>query len=153
MKASLRVFVVGLMAAAASLLLQMGVSGENASEQDLAQQIVDTMFSVRGAKPDHRRVHAQGIVCRGTFERSAEAAALSKAAHFQGGAVPVTVRFSDGSPDPSIPDNSGYAGPRGVAIRFALPDNQETDIVAMSHNGFIVGTGEEFLALQRAIVA
>jgi catalase len=40
-----------------------------------------------------------------------------------------------------------------MAIRFSLPGGGETDIVALSHNGFIVGTGEDFLALQKAIVA
>ena len=40
-----------------------------------------------------------------------------------------------------------------MAIRFVLPDGGKSDIVAMSHNGFVVGTGEEFLALQKAIVA
>jgi catalase len=40
-----------------------------------------------------------------------------------------------------------------MAIRFNLPSGGKTDIVALSHNGFVVGTGEEFLALQKAIVA
>jgi catalase len=40
-----------------------------------------------------------------------------------------------------------------MAIRFQLPAGGITDIVALSHNGFIVGTGEEFLALQKAIAA
>ena len=123
------------------------------SSNDLSQQIFDTMLKVQGTKPGHRPVHAKGLVCEGTFTASATAASLSSAAHFQGAKVPVTVRFSDGAPDPSIPDNSPNAYPRGIAIRFTLPDGERTDIVAISHNGFIVGSGEEFLALQQAIVA
>jgi catalase len=111
------------------------------------------MLQVPGTKPGYRVVHAKGIVCQGTFAPSKDAATLSKAAHFQGASVPVTVRFSDGASDPTVPDNSGGAGPRGMAIRFQVPGGGETDIVALSHNGFIVGTGEEFLALQKAIVA
>ena len=65
----------------------------------------------------------------------------------------MTVRFSDASPDPFIPDNSPNVGPRGMAIRFNLSDGRATDIVLLSHNGFVVGTGEDFLALQKAIVA
>jgi catalase len=65
----------------------------------------------------------------------------------------VIVRLSDGSPELTISDNSPDAGPRGMAIRFELPGGEETDIVAMSHNGFVVGTSEEFLALQKSIVA
>jgi len=37
--------------------------------------------------------------------------------------------------------------------RFHLPGDGKADIVAMSHNGFVVGTAEEFLALQKAVVA
>jgi catalase len=75
------------------------------------------------------------------------------AAAYQRTALPVTIRFSDGSTNPSIPDNSPDAGPRGMAIGFKLPGGGQTDIVAMSHNGFVVATGEEFLALQKAVVA
>jgi catalase len=120
--------------------------------KDLAQQIFDIMVRAPGIKPGFRPVHAKGVVCKGAFAPSGDAAKLSQAAHFRA-SVPVTVRFSDGGPDPSLPDNSPDAGPRGMAIRFELPGGGTTDIVAMSHNGFIVGTGEEFLALQMAIAA
>ncbi|HMB96234.1 MAG TPA: catalase family peroxidase [Tepidisphaeraceae bacterium] len=137
----------------ALLFSQTGLRGEPPAEKDLAQQIFDVMIQVPGNKPDHRPVHAKGIVCQGTFAPSKEAAALSIAAHFQGASVPLTVRFSDGATSPSIADNSPDAGPRGMAIRFTLPGGAESDIVSISHNGFIVSNGEEFLALQKAIVA
>jgi catalase len=121
-------------------------------DSDLAQQIFNTMISVPGVKPGHRPVHAKGILCRGTFASSGKAAALSKAAHFQGGSTPLTIRFSDGAPDPAVPENSYDASPRGIAVRFHLPGDGLTDIVALSHNGFAVATGQEFLALQKAIV-
>ena len=123
------------------------------TNKDLAQQIFDTMLQAPGTTPGFRPVHPKGLVTQGTFVPSGEAATLSKAAHFQGPSVPVIVRFSDGSPNPSIPDNSPDAGPRGMAVRFKSAAGGETDIVAMSHNGFVVGTGEEFLALQKAVVA
>ncbi len=40
-----------------------------------------------------------------------------------------------------------------MAIRFTLPGGEDVDIVAMSHNGFVVATGEEFLELQKSVVA
>jgi catalase len=146
---------------AAGVLLAGSTSGANgqtsnvktSADKDLAQQIFETMIQVHGVTGGHRPVHAKGIVCEGTFTPSAEAATLSKAAHFQKASVPATVRLSDGSSELTIPDNSPDAGPRGMAIRFELPGGEETDIVAMSHNGFVVGTGEEFLALQKSIVA
>src|SRR3989440_1230949 len=75
------------------------------------------------------------------------------AAHLKGGTVPVTVRFSDASGVPNIPDTDPGAVPRGIAIRFALSGGAFTDIVAVSHNGFVVGTGEDFLAFLKAIAA
>ncbi len=126
---------------------------DNAAAADLSQQIFDTMIRVHGVAPGFRPVHAKGLVCHGTFTPSPDAATLSTAAHFQGTSVPITVRFSDGAPDPIIPDNSPNAGPREMAIRFTLPGGTETDIVAMSHNGFVVSDGQEFLALQKSIAA
>ena len=123
------------------------------SSPDLAQQIFDTMLQVHGVAAHYRPVHAKGIVCQGTFEATPAARNLSSAAHLQGKTVPITVRFSDGNPSPSIADGSPDAFPRGIAIRFTLPNGERTDIVAISHNGFIVATGEEFLALQKSIVA
>jgi catalase len=131
----------------------MNTSSKPAGDKDIAQQIFDLMVKLPGGKPGFRPVHAKGIVCQGTFAPSRDAATISKAAHFQGAPVPITVRFSDGAPDPSIPDNSPDAGPRGMAIRFHLPGDGKADIVALSHNGFAVGTPEEFLALQQAIAA
>lgn len=126
---------------------------KTAGADALARQIFETMVQVPGTQAEHRLVHAKGLVCQGTFIPSREASALSKAAHFAGPAVPVTVRFSDGAADPSMPENSPFAGPRGIAIRFNLPGGKTSDIIAISHNGFVVGTGEEFLALQKAVLA
>jgi catalase len=122
-------------------------------DKELAQQIFDTMVQLPGDTPGHRLVHAKGIVCQGTFAPSRDAAAVSRAGHFNGATVPIIVRFSDNAPDPRVADSSPHAAPRGMAIRFKLPDGKDTDIVAFSHNGFAVGTGEEFLSLQKAIVA
>jgi catalase len=123
------------------------------ADKDLAQQIFDTMVQLPGNKPGNRLVHAKGIVCQGTFAPSKDAAAVSQAGHFNGATVPVIVRFSDDAPNPGIADSSPDSAPFGMAIRFKLPDGKETDIVAFSHNGFPVGTGEDFLSLQKAIVA
>lgn len=141
-----RILAVNLLAAAGSFAAAP-------VDQKLAQEIFDTMLQIHGVAAGARPVHAKGVVCEGTFTASPEAASLSKATQFAGKPVPVTVRFSDGAPDPHVPDFSPEAGPRGLAIRFAPAVGGQTDIVALSHNGFVVGTGEEFLALQKAIVA
>ena len=134
-----------------ALMALTGVPAWPESAPDLARQIADIMSQGPSGKAGQRFVHAKGIVCEGNFEASPGAAAISRAAHFRGGSVPVTVRFSDGASDASVADYSPDAGPRGMAIRF-MPGGG-TDIVAMSHNGFVVGTGEEFLALMKAKAA
>lgn len=120
---------------------------------DISQQIAELMFHAPGAQPGYRPVHAKGIVCKGTFTASPAAGAISIAEHFQGAVVPVTVRFSDGAPSPTVADGDPTASPRGMAIRFLLPSGKSTDIVALSHNGFLVSTGEEFLDLLKAQAA
>jgi catalase len=67
--------------------------------------------------------------------------------------VPLTIRFSDAAPSPTIADSSPDSTPRGMAVRFQLPGDEKLDIVSFAHNGFVVGTGEEFLALQKSVVA
>ena len=135
--------------AAAALWAATAHAADN--DKSLAQQIFETMIQVPGYDAAYRAAHAKGVVCQGTFSASKDAATLSRAAHFQGGSIPVTVRLSSAAPDPFVADTAAY--PRGMAVRFGLPGGGQTDLVMLSHNGFIVGTGEDFLALQKAIVA
>jgi catalase len=104
-----------------------------------------------GVHPGLRFTHTKGLVATGTFTPAPSAKTISRAAHLQDASVPVTVRFSDGSGIPNIPDNNSNASPHGMAIRFALPGGAYTDIVANSHNGFFVGNGNDFLAFLKAI--
>src|SRR5258708_5909605 len=135
-------------------LLVLGLLFANTqSTQDISQQIAELMFRAPGTQPGYRPVHAKGIVCKGTFTASEDASSISIAEHFQGAVVPVTVRFSDGAPSPAVPDGDPGASPRGMAVRFLLPSGKATDIVSISHNGFLVATGEEFLELVKAQAA
>lgn len=136
----------------AGLLLLAAQSGLLAqSSPDLTRQIVDLMSRGPSGKDHQRFVHAKGVVCQGSFQASPGAAAVSKAAHFGGGVVPVMVRFSDGAPSINVSDSSPDANPRGMAVRF--DSGPGTDILAIAHNGFVVGTGEDFLALLKAQAA
>jgi catalase len=137
----------------AAVLAQVASAVEPESSAALAREIFDTMVQLPGNKPGSRLVHAKGIVCQGTFVPTKEAAKLSRGVHFNNASVPVTVRFSDAAPDPGVTDASPDSVPYGMAIRFLLPDDKKTDIVSFSHNGFVVGNGEDFLALQKAVVA
>jgi catalase len=63
------------------------------------------------------------------------------------------VRFSDFAGVPTIPDTDGLANPRGMAIKFKLPDGSETDLVTHSFNGFPTPTTDDFRQLLIAIAA
>src|SRR5580698_7324603 len=120
--------------------------------EQLAQQAADLFLKAFGSHPGFRLAHAKGIVCEGTFTASPEAAQLSRAAHFSGKAVPVTVRFSDGTGVPQIPDGDPHSDPKGIAIRFKISGG-DTDIVANGQNGFVVGTPEDFVGFLGAVIS
>jgi catalase len=107
-----------------------------------------------GIHSGFRPAHAKGLMCIGTFSPSPEAAGLTQAPHANRPSTHVTVRYSDSTGIPTIPDNDpARSGPRGIAVRFHLADHVHTDIVAHSTNGFPVRTGEEFLQFLRAAAA
>src|SRR5437667_9372074 len=107
-----------------------------------------------GVRAGFRPAHAKGLMCAGTFRPSREAAELTRAPHPGRPSTPVTVRYSDSTGIPTIPDNDpAKSGPRGIAVRFHLADHVHTDIVAHSTDGFPVHTGAEFLEFLRAAAA
>jgi catalase len=107
-----------------------------------------------GVHAGFRPAHAKGLMCDGMFNPSREAAELTRAPHAVRPSTPVTVRYSDSTGFPTIPDNDpARSGPRGIAVRFHLAEHVHTDIVAHSTNGFPVRTGKEFLEFLRAVAA
>ncbi|HEX2712918.1 MAG TPA: catalase family peroxidase [Candidatus Acidoferrales bacterium] len=117
----------------------------------LARQLLDAIDEQFGLHPGFRPAHAKGLMCSGMFMPSPEAAKLTRAPHAHRPSTAVTVRYSNGTGLPTIPDNDPTrSGPRGIAIRFHLGEHVHTDIVAHSTEGFPVRTGEEFLELIRA---
>jgi catalase len=125
-----------------------------AAQQDsINEQLVDALNAIFGSHPGYRPLHAKGIVCKGAFEPSGSVAWLTRAPHLQTVASPATVRFSDFSGVPSVPDGDPTASPRGMAIRFHLPSGASTDLIAHSYRGFPAGTPEEFLSFLRALAS
>jgi catalase len=120
----------------------------------LAQQILDAFDALFGLHPGFRPAHAKGLMCSGTFTPAREAAKLTRAPHANRPSTPVTVRFSNATGLPNIPDNDpAKSGPRGMAIRFHLGEHTHTDIIGQSTDGFPVRTGEEFLEFLRNAAA
>ena len=122
-----------------------------AQETDVPTQLVDTFNKLFGVHPGFRANHAKGVVVKGSFTATPEAAALSKAAIFSGAKIPVTVRFSDSTGVPNIPDGDANANPHGISIKYHLPDGSDTDMVTNSLHFFPVATGEDFLAMLTAV--
>ena len=113
-----------------------------------AKQALDTINSVFGRHPGYRALHAKGTLCTAEFQPTAEAARLTRAAHMTGSGVQATVRFSNGAGNPRHAD--GAPDPRGMAVKFYLPDGSRTDIVAVSSPIFPVRTPEAFVELIEA---
>jgi catalase len=121
------------------------VQSTGSAEHSTPEELVDALNGVFGKQQRGvRAVHAKGIDLQGTFRPGNSASSLSKAPHLQKASVPITVRFSNFAGIPTIPDTDGLATPRGMSIKFHLPDNSDTDIVAHSFNGFPSATTDEF---------
>ncbi|AUD05769.1 catalase family peroxidase [Spirosoma pollinicola] len=134
------------------VIAQDGNAGIKSTTKATPIQVVD-MFHTAFGKHDSRAVHAKGFILAGSFTPAPEARTLTKAAHLQGSSLPVLVRFSDFTGIPDIPDTVGASHPRGMAIKFQMPENQSTDIIFHSFNGFPVSTTDEFKVMLEAIGA
>jgi len=99
--------------------------------------------------------HAKGQMLKGTFTPTAEAKTLSKAPHFQSPSTPISVRFSNSTGLPHIPDFIGDSRPNGLAVRFNLGTidgkRRHTDLVGHSTPHFPVPDGQGFIDLLAAI--
>src|SRR4051794_1118757 len=100
-------------------------------------ELVDAIGEAGGRYPGHRAAHAKGVVLAGTFTPTEQAKTLTRAAHFAGGSVRVTTRFSNGGANPDSNDAEIGDG-RGMATKFYLPDGTTADIVALSLPVFLV---------------
>jgi len=107
-----------------------------------------------GVHPGFRPAHAKGILLRGMFTPSSEAASLTRAPHLHRSSTPVTVRFSDFAGVPTVADNDPQgAGPRGFAVRFHLGEHVHTDIIGHSVDNFPVRTAEGLVEFLNAVIA
>jgi catalase len=113
------------------------------------EEAIDAVHEQAGIHPGWRALHAKGVLLRGGFTASAEAASLSRAAHLRGDAVPALVRFSNGAGKPTQADNK--PGVRGMAVKLSLPGGATTDISSQTARLFTSSTPEGFVELMRAV--
>jgi catalase len=119
----------------------------------LSQDVIKQFDTIFGLHPGFRPAHAKGVMLAGTFTPAPEAASLTCASHITRESTPVTVRFSNSTGIPVIPDNDPNANPRGLAVRFHLGERVHTDIVSHSTDGFPTRTGQEFVEFLQAVAA
>lgn len=103
-----------------------------------------------GADGPHRTLHAKGTYASGTFTASQRAAELGTAAHLQGEAIPVLVRFSNGSGNPKSPDKAPDV--RGMSVSFKTGSGA-TDLLGQTAPRFPVKDPGTFVAMTEAVAA
>jgi phospholipase C len=125
------------------------LAGSSGPEQDMSERLYQAL---EADYPDHspkmRPVHAVGIGATGFFVGSDVARRFTYAEQFQGGRVPVTVRFSNGSGSPTEHDSA--LDVRGLAVKFHLQDGAESDLIAITLPIFFAQTPEGFLQFAAA---
>lgn len=119
----------------------------------LSQDLIQAFDKIFGVHPGFRPAHAKGVMLTGTFQPTPAAASLTRAPHMNRPSTNVSVRYSNSTGLPLIPDNNPNANPRGCAIRFHLAERVHTDIISHSANGFPTRTGQEFLEFLHALAA
>ena len=116
----------------------------------LAGDLLQVFHKMFGPHPGFRPAHAKGLMLTGSFTPSSAAQSLTRAPHITRKSTPVTVRFSNSTGLPAIPDNAPEANPRGLAIRFNLAEHVHTDIVSHTTDGFPTRDGKQFLEFLQA---
>src|SRR3974377_941289 len=122
-------------------------------------EAIEAIKSTGGAPPGCRALDAAGALYRGGLIRrhaprgrfipSAAAAALSRAKHLSGSAVPALFRFSNGSGNPREAD--GLPGVRGLAGKVNPPDGATTGVSAPNARLFVSSTPDGFVDLLKAM--
>ena len=115
------------------------------NKPELATQAVDAIEKVIGTFPGKRRAHAKGNYYQGVFTPNGNATLLTGAPHLQNQGVPVTVRFSNSSPNPNHTD--AHSPVKGMAVKFHLPGGEETDLITVTIPLFFAKRPEAFVEI------
>jgi len=111
-------------------------------------RIIAAFEAVDGRHPGFRRNHAKGICATGWFESNGKAAALSRAAVFAPGRVPVVGRIAFAGGMPFVPDEPATV--RSLALRFLPPGAEEWRTGMINIPVFPVASAQAFYDQLRA---
>jgi hypothetical protein len=139
-----------LYAAIATVLL--GLPAADAMAQSARHRGADGQHHEQavGTTSRHARQPCQGHRGRGQLHPKRGRRRPEQGVDLRRPTVPVTVRFSDSTGLPALPDGSPPANPHGMSIKFHA-NGTEVDVVTNSLPFFPVATGEDFLALLQAL--
>jgi catalase len=112
----------------------------NHGQYVIAEKLVGLIHqNFQGFHPGYRDVHASGRYYAATFTATPAAKGLSRAAHFQGNAIPATVRHSVSASGNPL----GPVGAPSMAVKFYLPNGTVTDLIMLQLPLFPTRTPEE----------
>lgn len=119
---------------------------------DLVQEAMRAMESATGTRPGYRRAHARGLVVRGSFRATPEAASLTTAEHFQGAEIPIVGRLSNaaGNPFTADRDSETVGKALGFGIRFLLGSGKVAGWASVSLPAFPARTPSDFVRITAA---
>jgi catalase len=119
--------LMGMAAVAGVAAVDVGVfayAGGWLRPDDLTpSRFTDRFEQVYGRHDGFRRNHAKGLSATGTFASNGAGAAVSRAAVFTAGTVPVIGRFSLSGGLPDQPDKPDTV--RGLGLAFLLPNGEQ----------------------------
>ncbi|WP_305805924.1 catalase family peroxidase [Stenotrophomonas sp. YIM B06876] len=118
------------------------------SQRLTAAEFTNTIEATGARHPGFRRAHSKGICVTGSFQGTAEGAALSKARVFSQTAVPVLGRMSIGGGDPHGAEAAARV--RSMALQLRSDDGQEWRMAMNSFPFFGVPSAAAFLEQTRA---
>ena len=105
-------------------------------------RIIDRFEEVNGRQSGFRRNHAKGVCFSGYFESNGNGVAISKAAVFSAGRVPVVGRFALAGGHPFVADAPDIV--RSMAVLFKLPTGEEWRSGMNNIPVFVVSTPRAF---------
>ncbi|WP_264006323.1 catalase family peroxidase [Mycolicibacterium sphagni] len=117
-----RSVLVGLGAVGAFLAVDLGAvayANKWIGSGSTRQTFLDGFLTVYGRQLGFRKNHAKGVVVSGYFDSNGNGQALSTAAVFRAGQVPVVGRFSLAGGNAHMTDTPGAA--RGLGLAFGFP--------------------------------
>jgi catalase len=132
--------IMAILGGAAGLFLYQ--AGWFSSRTLTPASMINTFEQVNGVHPGFRRNHAKGVCFRGYFESNGQGTALSKAAVFPTGRIPVIGRFSLGGGQPYVTDAPSTV--RALAVLFELPNGEEWRMALINLPVFPFQNAEQF---------